>query len=59
VPAGRRVTWIDLAQRGLIRGIPVDPAGVPYLLNPDASRVTLAPESSLNPMPDLSGNTLR
>ena len=59
MPAGRRVTWIDLVRRGLIRGIPVDPTGVPYVLDPETARVTLAPESTLNPMPDLSATMMR
>jgi len=59
VPAGRRVTWVDLVRAGLIRGIPVDPTGKPYVLNPDTSQVTLAPDSTLNPMPDLSGTMMR
>jgi hypothetical protein len=58
-PAGRRITWIDLVRRGLIRGIPVDPAGVPYQLDPETGQVTLAAESTLNPMPDLSGTMIR
>ena len=59
VPAGHRVTWIDLVRRGLIRGIPVDPTGAPYVLDPDTAQVTLSPDSTLNPMPDLSGTMIR
>jgi hypothetical protein len=53
LPAGRRVTWTDLVRRGVVPGVPVDPAGVPYQLDPDTGRVMLSPTSSLNPMPDL------
>jgi hypothetical protein len=54
VPAGRRVTWSDLVRRGILAGIPLDPTGVPYQLDPDTARVALAPASTLNPMPELS-----
>jgi hypothetical protein len=53
VPAGQRLAWIDLVRRRLIPGIPVDPSGVPFQLDPDSRVVTLAPESTLNPLPDL------
>ncbi|MEO7275002.1 MAG: hypothetical protein ABI211_23695 [Vicinamibacterales bacterium] len=59
ITAGRRVTWLDLMRRGVIRGLPVDPTGVPYQLDPDTARVTLAAASSLNPMPDLSSTMIR
>jgi hypothetical protein len=51
-PAGRRVTWADLVRSGLLPGIPVDPTGTPYQLDPDSAHVSLSPSSSLNPMPD-------
>ncbi len=54
VPAGHRLTWGDLAARGLLPGAPLDPTGVPYLLDPYDRRVTVSPSSTLNPMPDLS-----
>jgi hypothetical protein len=53
VPAGQRLAWVDLVRRRLIPGIPVDPSGVPFQLDPDSRVVTLAPESTLNPLPDL------
>ena len=53
LPAGRRVTWTDLVRRGILPGVPVDPAGTPYQLDPDSGRVMISPASSLNPMPDL------
>jgi hypothetical protein len=52
LPAGRRVAWSDLVRLGVLPGIPVDPAGTPYQLDPDTARVSLSPASSLNPMPD-------
>ncbi len=51
-PAGRRVTWNDLMRRRLVSGIPVDPSGEPYVLDPDTARVGLSPQSPLNPMPE-------
>jgi len=53
LPAGRRVMWTDLVRRGIVPGVPVDPAGTPYQLDPDSGRVMISPASSLNPMPDL------
>lgn len=44
-------TWIDLVRAGYLRGIPVDPARYPYELNPFRGTVTLAPASTLNPLP--------
>ncbi len=42
--------WSDLVRAHYLQGIPVDPTGVPYILEP--GRVTLSPESSLAPLPD-------
>ena len=54
VPAGRRITWVDLVRRGLLPGAPLDPTGTPYLLDPDTARVGIAPSSTLSPLPDLT-----
>jgi hypothetical protein len=43
--------WSALVRAGLLRGIPVDPAGTPYVLGPDG-RVQLAAESRLWPLPE-------
>jgi len=43
--------WVDLARAGYARGIPVDPAGVPFMLDPDSHLVTLNPQSPLGPLP--------
>lgn len=52
---GRRPsTWGELIQGGLLRDVPHDPRGFPYVLNPDRSLVTLDRTSTLNPLP-LSG----
>jgi hypothetical protein len=54
IPAGQRVSWADLVRRRAVAGLPVDPTGVPYALDPDSRAVTVGRESSLNPMPDLA-----
>jgi hypothetical protein len=48
---GPATDWIALAGTGLVRGVPVDPAGVPYELTPEG-RVRLAPSSPLWPLPE-------
>jgi tetratricopeptide (TPR) repeat protein len=44
-------SWADLARAGILRGIPADPVGVRYELDPLTGKVTLGPDSSLNPLP--------
>jgi tetratricopeptide (TPR) repeat protein len=44
-------SWDDLMRAGLLRGVPPDPTGVPFRLDPADARVTLDPSSSLNPLP--------
>jgi tetratricopeptide (TPR) repeat protein len=43
-------TWNDLIAAGLIPGVPLDPAGVPYELQ-SPSRVAISPQSPLFPLP--------
>jgi hypothetical protein len=45
-PAG----WIELAQLGRIKGIPLDPSGVPYALDPASGVVGVTADSSLYPL---------
>jgi hypothetical protein len=47
---GAPVTWSALQAAGLLRGVPLDPAGTPYELSPDG-HVTIAKESRLWPLP--------
>lgn len=50
---GRRPeTWRDLIAAGWLRGVPVDPSGTPYLLDPATARVIVSSQSALYPMPD-------
>src|SRR4029453_148478 len=50
--AGRFPTgWDEVVRPGLIRGIPADPTGVAYALDPVSGAVDLASESELFPLP--------
>jgi tetratricopeptide (TPR) repeat protein len=49
---GRRPrSWADLVQAGLLRGVPLDPTGISYVLDPQTGAVTVARESKLYPLP--------
>jgi hypothetical protein len=50
-PAGQPYSWQALVRRGAIRGVPADPAGVPFELNPDTGAVTVSKTSPLHPLP--------
>ena len=51
--SGRQpASWQVLIRPGGLRGVPLDPAGSPYLLDPATGRVTVARESPLWPLPD-------
>ena len=51
VDAGRFPTgWSELVRAGRVRGIPLDPTGVPYTLDPVSGAVDVAPDSSLYPL---------
>lgn len=43
--------WEDVVRAGYLRGVPLDPTGVPYDLNPWWGTVTLSRESPLWPLP--------
>jgi hypothetical protein len=45
------VTWQDMVRAGLLRGIPVDPAGHPFVLNPYWGSVTVSEQSPMWPLP--------
>lgn len=45
------VSWDVLVRAGALRGVPLDPRGHPYVLNPYWGLVTLSPASPLNPLP--------
>jgi tetratricopeptide (TPR) repeat protein len=44
-------TWQELAYAGVLRGIPVDPAGVPYVIDGTNEEVQLSQKSPLWPLP--------
>lgn len=46
-------SWRDLAATARLRGIPVDPAGVPLALDPETGLVSLGPDSPLAPLPTM------
>jgi tetratricopeptide (TPR) repeat protein len=46
-------SWDDMTRAGLLRGVPPDPTGVPFRLDPATAKVTLDPSSSLNPLPSV------
>jgi hypothetical protein len=49
---GRPATsWRELITAGALRGVPLDPAGVPYVLDLANEDVRLSPESPLSPLP--------
>jgi tetratricopeptide (TPR) repeat protein len=50
-PAGTPYSWTSLVQRRILRGVPLDPSGAPFVLNAETGEVTLAPGSSLLPLP--------
>jgi tetratricopeptide (TPR) repeat protein len=43
--------WNDLVRDGALRGVPLDPAGHPYVLNPYWGSVTVADDSPMWPLP--------
>jgi hypothetical protein len=48
---GPPASWNDLIRARWLPGIPLDPAGYPYMLNATWSSTSLSPESPLNPLP--------
>ena len=47
-------SWEDLIRAGMLSGVPVDPDGHPLALNPFWGTASLAPESTLNPLPSFA-----
>lgn len=48
---GEPLSWTMLVRSGRLRGIPVDPTGTPYEIDPATGRVTVSEGSALFPMP--------
>jgi hypothetical protein len=51
-PAGERYSWPLLIAKRVLKGIPVDPAGTPYEIDPATGRVQVSQTSPLYPMPE-------
>jgi len=51
-PAGERYSWPLLIAKRVLKGIPVDPAGTPYEIDPATGRVQVSQASPLYPMPE-------
>ncbi len=50
--AGQLYSWEHLVRRRVLRGIPLDPAGTPFEIDPATGAVSVARASSLSPMPE-------
>lgn len=50
---GTPFSWVDLWKRGVLQGVPVDPAGTPFELDPATGTVSVSNTSPLWPMPSL------
>ena len=51
-PSGEPHTWSGLMKRAGLPGQPVDPVGMPYVLDPVTGRVRVSEQSPLSPMPE-------
>jgi tetratricopeptide (TPR) repeat protein len=49
--AGEPYSWDGLVRRGALRGVPADPAGQPFEIDPSTGSVRVSPRSMLSPMP--------
>jgi tetratricopeptide (TPR) repeat protein len=50
-PEGSAFTWEWLVRRGVLPGVPADPSGTPFELDPTTGEVRVSPRSELHPMP--------
>jgi tetratricopeptide (TPR) repeat protein len=51
-PTGEPHSWEWLVRRGVLRGIPTDPTGVPFDIDPVTGEPSVSSTSALHPMPD-------
>jgi tetratricopeptide (TPR) repeat protein len=58
-PPGEQYSWRWLMRRGTLPGIPIDPTGAPFELDPKTGEVRVSPASELQPMPHEANLTLR
>lgn len=47
----RAQSWEQLAAAGVVRGVPLDPAGTPYRFDAGTGEIGVDPESDLSPLP--------
>jgi len=52
-PQGQPYSWHWLIRRGVLRGIPADPSGTAFEIDPTTGTVTVSQTSTLFPMPSL------
>jgi hypothetical protein len=57
-PPPQPYSWEWLVRRGVLPGIPLDPAGVPYEIDPVSGEVSVSAKSELYPMPGRSAKTV-
>lgn len=50
------LTWSALARAGVVPGIPEDPSGTAYLLDPQTGKMAVAADSAIYPMPGQLGS---
>ena len=50
------LTWNALARGGVVPGVPDDPSGTPYLIDPRTGKMTVSPESGIYPLPGQLGS---
>ena len=50
---GTPYSWIDFARRGIFNGIPLDPAGTPFEIDPVTGTISVSKDSPLFPLPSL------
>jgi hypothetical protein len=50
-PPGGRYSWAELARRGVLPGMPLDPTRTPLEIDPATGDVTISSQSPLYPMP--------
>lgn len=52
LPPGESYSWGVYLRKGALRGVPDDPAGIPYEIDPATGRVSVSQQSRLFPLPD-------
>jgi hypothetical protein len=52
VPRDGSYSWDGLIRAGVLRGVPADPTGTPFAIDPATGEVSVSHSSPLHPMPD-------